>query len=61
MKRSKSEAASSLRASKMMSRVNLNAKILASAKTKTMVKVGKSVDVDVDVEKPSFPKGAYDT
>ena len=69
MKRRKSEAASSLRASKMMSRVNSNAKMPASARTKmmrtrtrtrTMVNVvGK--DVGVDVEKPFSPTDAYDT
>ena len=71
MKRRKSEVVSLLRGRKMTLRVNSQAKILVSAKTKMMmmrettkmvnVVVDKSVDADADVEKPSFPIGAYDT
>jgi len=67
MKRRRSEAVSSQRGWKMMLRVNSKAKMLANASSvrvkmkmrvvKTMV---NAVDKSVDVEKPSFPRGAYD-
>jgi len=51
----------------MMSGVNSKAKTLASAKTKMMREKAKTMvnvvnrTVNVDVEKPSFPKDAYDS